>query len=189
MEDRSQVRFAPLKRMILVGSYVIGKERIAVAIAQTLRTKIYAEPWKRKVMEAFDWPELKGLLTDNAHDSAVHIVPMSVLNKDGLCEYLDGYYPKYADQLIAIKPTGWTGLKAVTSTHDHRTADQRVRKQAITVHAVPYSEHSSFNELAALLAGLPVACVVPTVGNPGSAYLSPGGASAVATLLRWHQLQ
>lgn len=164
--DRAQVRFSPIKRLVLVGSYVVGKERIALAIAQQLGTRIYVPTWKRAVLNAFDWPGLQALLTDDPRAALVHIVPMSGFNQQGLSEYLDPYYPATATHILAIRPTGWAGLKPTTTCHDYRSASTagRGRKQALTVHSVPYSEHSSYTELLAFLAQHPADVVIPTVG-------------------------
>lgn len=188
VEDRTQVRFSPIRRLVLVGGYVIGKERIALAIAEQIGSKIYVPGWKRAVLMTFEWSELIERLTDDPHEAMVHMVPMGSFNKDALSEYLDPFYPKHATHILAIRPTGWTGLKTSTTTHDYRSSN-RVRKEALTVHSVPYSEHSSFTELAGLLAGCPTELVIPTVSNDGlDMYIRPGSTSPVDTLLHWHSL-
>lgn len=193
VEDRKQVRFSPIRRLVCVGSYVIGKERIALAIAMSLGTKIHVAEWKRKVLCTFDWPELTDRLTDDPLEASVHIVAMNVLNKEGLSSYLEPFYPKQYTNILAIRPTGWTGTKTATHSHDYHGPDAngqvRTRKQALTVHSVPYSEHSSFNELSSLLASLKPEFIIPTVGNDAlDCYIQPCGASPVETLLYWHNL-
>lgn len=172
---------------------MIGKERIALAIAVKIGSKIYVPGWKKSVLMTFEWPELLERLTDDPHEAMVHMVSMGSFNKEALSEYLDPFYPKHATHILAIRPTGWTGLKTSTTTHDYRSTDSagqpRVRKQALTVHSVPYSEHSSFTELSGLLAGCPAELVIPTVSNDGlDVYIRPGSTSPVDTLLYWHSL-
>lgn len=193
VEDKTQIRLSPIKRLILVGSYIIGKERIALALAKEINSLIYVAPWKKKVFQTFEWPELLDMLTDDPRQASVHIVAMATLSKENLCEYLDDYYPKDFTHILAIRPTGWTGTKPVAHVHDYKSKDAngllRVRKEAITVHSVPYSEHSSFDELSALLATFPAEYIIPTVGNIGrDLYLRPESASPVETLLFWHRL-
>lgn len=165
VDDKKQVRFSPIKRVVLVGSYVIGKERIALRLAEVLDSKIYVAPWKRAVTQTLDWPSLTSRITDDPTQASVHLVPMGLLNQKDLSEYLDPHYPKHHTHVLAIRPTGWTGLKPTTTTHDFKGKEGRIRKGAITIHSVPYSEHSSFGELEALLSAFPADIVIPTVGN------------------------
>jgi len=190
VEDRKQVRFSPIRRLVLVGSYVIGKERIALAIAKCLNSKIHVDDWKHEVLRTFDWPELIECLTKDPLAASVHIVSMAVLNKDGLNSYLEQFYPKHYTNILAIRPTGWTGLKTITNSHDfHGVAQKCTRKQALTIHSVPYSEHSSFTELADLLTAFPAEYVIPTVSNDTrDLFVGPNGASPIDILLYWQSL-
>lgn len=111
------------RNIILVGSYAIGKEKLAVGIAQTVcdylnkssndGKAIYGREYKNliyvndKSMRKFFLPNI----THNPQESNVHIVPLRDLKNDKLiCRYL-----KETCQLswtrcnvIGIIPTGWT---------------------------------------------------------------------------------
>ncbi len=49
-----------LQVLFLVGSYQIGKEKVALAVARGACSKVFAEAAKRRVLGVFDWPELNG---------------------------------------------------------------------------------------------------------------------------------
>lgn len=169
VEDRGQARFSPVKRLVLVGSYLVGKERVALAIARALSSKIYVGQDKLKLLELFQWEELSELLTLDPHQASVHLVSMSHVSIQGLNDYLNTYYPAFT-HILGIRPTGWTGITSNTTTHDHNNGNSK-RKGAITLHSTPYSEHSSYEELVRFLAAFPADLVIPTVDNRGDLML------------------
>lgn len=179
--------FLPIKRLILVGSYLIGKEKIAVALAKLLDSKIYSGPRKLSVFACFEWPDLQERLTDVAEDAQIHLVSMSDLDAKTVGVMLDALWPRFTHAL-AIRPTGWTYGGPCTSHesgytlnslkyHDHVRRDPHgqilKRKNAIAMLAAPYSEHSSFSELVDFFQCPWMKCdwVIPTVSNPFDLYL------------------
>ncbi|AGO12721.1 AaceriADR250Cp [[Ashbya] aceris (nom. inval.)] len=95
--------------LYLIGSYSIGKERLAVAIAERLRTKLYipADSEKHRMIERYkEWfPD--GLITHVAFESCVHLVPFEVLSsKDSISNYMKTL-PQIYEDIIAFSPTGW----------------------------------------------------------------------------------
>ena len=95
--------------LYLIGSYSIGKERLAVAISERLRTKLYvrSDTVKRKLIDRYkEWfPD--GLITHVASESCVHLVPFEVISsKDSISNYMKVLPPIYED-VIAFSPTGW----------------------------------------------------------------------------------
>lgn len=169
VEDRIQFRFSPVKRLVIVGSYLVGKERVALAIAKAISSKIYVSQEKLELLELFEWEELSSRLTTDPHEASVHLVSMSHVNVQGLNDYLNAYFPSFT-HILGIRPTGWTGNTSNTTTHDHNTGKSK-RKGAITLHSTPYSEHSSFDELVRFLSAFPADLVIPTVDNRGDLML------------------
>jgi len=70
-------RLVPLKWLIAVGSYLIGKERIVLAIAETFDLLIYADDRKRAILRLLQWPELEDRLTDDPSATPLHFVSMA----------------------------------------------------------------------------------------------------------------
>ncbi|KYK56856.1 DNA repair metallo-beta-lactamase [Drechmeria coniospora] len=185
-------REKPGQRLLIIcGTYSIGKERICIAIAKALRSKIYATPAKMKICKQLDDPELAALLTSDPIEAQVHMQSLMEIRADTLHDYLTGYKPHFS-RIIGFRPSGWnfrpTNGRAVGANvppsaipttqilHDKgwRTrfeyrdfVAQRGSTKEAMCFGVPYSEHSSFRELAMFLMCLRIERVIPTV-NVGS---------------------
>ncbi|KRZ78311.1 DNA cross-link repair 1A protein [Trichinella papuae] len=175
------------KLLILVGTYQVGKERIFTALAEALDCKVAVEKNKMQTLKCFDDKKLSDSLTLLKSSTFLHVVPMSFLNRQNLTAYLASY-PTY-EHLVAIKPTGW---EFSGRTEDSLIDIQKMNKITILgmlgavrrvygifpekqVHGgsilrgfemktgVPYSEHSSFDELKQFVLKLRPKQVVPTV--------------------------
>ncbi|KAK5655414.1 hypothetical protein OQA88_5685 [Cercophora sp. LCS_1] len=176
--------------LVVCGTYSIGKERICIAIAQALRTKIFASPSKIKICKQLDDPELSALLTSDPHEAQVHMQMLMEIRADTLAEYLE-IHNRHFSRIVGFRPSGWnfrpSGNTAganvppssVPSTQILHGPGWRTRFQVNDLvpqrgshkgsmcFGVPYSEHSSFRELAMFLMALRIEKVVPTV-NVGS---------------------
>lgn len=69
------------KTLIVVGTYLIGKEKIFLSIAKSIGSKIYAESSRRKVYASQQDPVLSSLLVTDPKAAFVHSVPIMNLNK------------------------------------------------------------------------------------------------------------
>ncbi|OAR05789.1 hypothetical protein LLEC1_05305 [Akanthomyces lecanii] len=177
--------------LIICGTYSIGKERICVAIAKALRTKIFASPSKIKICKQLGDPELAALLTSNPIEAQVHMQMLMEIRAETLQEYLNSYKPHFS-RIVGFRPSGWNFRPTHTKTVGANTppstipthqllhgkgwrtrfgaADfvpQRGSTKEAMCFGVPYSEHSSFRELALFLMSLRIEKVIPTV-NVGS---------------------
>ena len=99
------------------------------------------------------------MLTTQPAVSRFRVVPMGQLRMDKLRALLhdNGRF----DAVVAFRPTGWCNTRSTGA------AGRVVRTGKVTLHEVPYSEHSSFEELRTCLRDLQPLKVVPTV-NAGS---------------------
>ncbi|KAJ6782489.1 hypothetical protein PWT90_05292 [Aphanocladium album] len=177
--------------LIICGTYSIGKERICVAIAKALRTKIFASPSKIKICKQLDDPELTALLTSNPIEAQVHMQMLMEIRAETLQEYLNSYKPHFS-RIVGFRPSGWNFRPTNSKTVGANTAPstipthqllhgkgwrtrfgaadfvpQRGSTKEAMCFGVPYSEHSSFRELALFLMSLRIEKVIPTV-NVGS---------------------
>ncbi|KAG0259299.1 hypothetical protein DFQ27_004166, partial [Actinomortierella ambigua] len=157
------------KVLICVGTYLIGKERVFVAIAKALSSKIYVQPSKRQILGCLEDRALMAMLTDDPREAQVHLVHMGTdLSPANLQTYLEGLQPRF-ERVIAIRPTGWSFSSSSYKKEGPASAGAVVLKpsyvsERIKVYGVPYSEHSSFSELAGFVRSLQIAKVIPTVG-------------------------
>ncbi|OAA42591.1 DNA repair metallo-beta-lactamase [Metarhizium rileyi] len=177
--------------LVICGTYSIGKERICVAIAKALKSKIYAIPGKMRICQQLDDPELNALLTVNPVEAQVHMQSLMEIRAETLQDYLNGY-KKHFSRIVGFRPSGWNyrppnskQITAGTSPSSIQTqqilhgkgwrtrfgykdfvAQRGSTKEAMCL-GVPYSEHSSFRELALFIMSLRIEKVIPTV-NVGS---------------------
>ncbi|AOA64345.1 DNA break repair nuclease [Komagataella phaffii CBS 7435] len=181
-------RSKTLKPLICVGTYTIGKERIAIDIAKRLKTKLYAQSSKREILNTFHWEELDTLLTSTPTEANVHLIPMQYMNLEQLEKYFHSYRNDFS-QIIAIRPTGWTFVSAKNnstkwmkelsksqilarivktkndaSRFDLESIEKQFNSDKVTqIYQVPYSEHSSFRELSFFSILLDHTRIIPTV--------------------------
>ncbi|KAF9910940.1 DNA break repair nuclease [Linnemannia zychae] len=169
------------KIVICVGTYLIGKERVFKAIAKAINSKVYVQSQKLQIMQCLEDPELMDMLTNDRHEAQVHLLHMgSDMSPEALQDYLDSLAPTFV-RLIAIRPTGWTftGTKKFTPANDNGPMDASTSSPkpptslefrpsfmsaTVKIYPVPYSEHSSFSELAGFVRSLSIHKVIPTVG-------------------------
>ncbi|CAO3571484.1 unnamed protein product [Mortierella alpina] len=168
------------KIVICVGTYLIGKERVFKAIAKAINSKVFVQHSKLQIMACLEDPELTSMLTSNRYEAQVHLLHMgSNMSPESLQEYLDTLSPTFT-RLIAIRPTGWTftgtkkytpadsgatdTLPAVAPTPTTLELRPSFTSPTIKIYPVPYSEHSSFNELAGFVRSLDIRKIIPTVG-------------------------
>ncbi|KAF9879768.1 DNA repair metallo-beta-lactamase [Colletotrichum karsti] len=190
---KSKPKNAPKERLLVIcGTYSIGKERICKAIAQALGSKIFASKSKIRICSKLGDPELTALLTDNPLEAQVHMQMLMEIRAETLQDYLNSYKPHFS-RIVGFRPSGWNyrpqgAGKAVSANTQPGTipttqilqgkawrsrfgAKDFVAQRGSTKEAmcfgVPYSEHSSFRELAMFLMALRIEKVVPTV-NVGS---------------------
>lgn len=189
--DKLDTKKKPPQRLLVIcGTYSIGKERICISIAKALKSKIFATPGKIKICKQLDDPELSALLTSDPLEAQVHMQMLMEIRAETLQEYLNSYKP-YFSRIVGLRPSGWNFRPAGKSfgantppgsihtqqiLHDSnwRTrfgyknfVPQRGSTKEAMCFGVPYSEHSSFRELAMFLMTLRIEKVVPTV-NVGS---------------------
>ncbi|KAM3469008.1 hypothetical protein MY5147_007393 [Beauveria neobassiana] len=177
--------------LIICGTYSIGKERICVAIAKALRTKIFASPSKIKICKQLGDPELTALLTSDPIEAQVHMQMLMEIRAETLQEYLNSYKPHFS-RIVGFRPSGWNFRPVNSKSIGANTAPSTIPTQQLLhgkcwrtrfgaadfvpqrgstkeamCFGVPYSEHSSFRELALFLMSLRIEKVIPTV-NVGS---------------------
>ncbi|XP_045882391.1 DNA cross-link repair 1A protein [Meles meles] len=144
--------------LIVCGTYSIGKEKIFLAIADVLGSKVGMSQEKYKTLQCLNIPELNCFITTDMCNSLVHLLPMMQINFKALQSHLKKYGGKY-DQILAFRPTGWTHSNKLT-----RIADIIPQtKGNISIYGIPYSEHSSYLEMKRFVQWLKPQKIIPTV--------------------------
>lgn len=171
--------------LVVIGTYSIGKERVCLAIARALKSKIFATPAKQRVCACLEDPELSSLLTDDPLQAQVHMQTLFEIRAETLCDYLDSMKPHFS-RVVGFRPTGWTYRPPSGRTLDNPPVStvlhsahwktpfsvrdltpQRGSTRESACFGVPYSEHSSFRELTMFCCALRIGRIIPTV-NVGS---------------------
>lgn len=109
------------KFLVLVGTYLIGKERLAMAILKRLGrcpifvSNINSRGDKTDIIRAFDDPYLNDVISsedigDDACDIMVHLVPMKIV---GTAQEMTNYfnhnqYFRHFERCVGLRPTGWS---------------------------------------------------------------------------------
>ncbi|KAI0272307.1 DRMBL-domain-containing protein [Gloeopeniophorella convolvens] len=194
-ESKSNVKIQ--NTLIVVGTYTIGKERIAKAIARALCTKVYCDSRKAAVLRCQSDPELHEMLTNDPYAAGVHLVPLSIASSDRLREYM-GRWKGHWTKAVGFRPTGWTysppagsntspTIASVIAHPPHREFTDahlhpaRGSTPAAQLFGVPYSEHSSFFELTCFALSVDWARIVATVNVENAS-----GRNKIATwVARW----
>ncbi|KAI8645049.1 DNA repair metallo-beta-lactamase-domain-containing protein [Parasitella parasitica] len=166
--------------LVVVGTYSLGKENVFIEIAKTLNSKIFVTDQKRAILECFHDQELEARLTDQGREAQVHVIPLGHIQAENLEAYFRSLQPHFT-QMIAFRPTGWT-FRASSDPqlqHQQRSLESIIRARPadlgastlkpiydtplVKIYGVPYSEHSSYRELALFIASLDIRRIVPTV--------------------------
>ena len=124
---------------------MIGKERILKAVADQCGVKIYTSDRKAGVMACLDGlPE--GLFTSDPMETSVHVTPWGFLGDTWPFFRPNWKVPSEyardqgAESYVGFVPTGWVHGMAKDPFPVKKKGDN-------VVHLVPYSEHSSYDEL------------------------------------------
>ncbi|KPI98879.1 DNA cross-link repair 1A protein [Papilio xuthus] len=138
--------------LIVCGAYTIGKEKFFLGIARRVGCLVWACPEKDRVLQVV---EGQSFGRSAPHTCQLHVVPMRELTHEKLRAHLDSLQGAFSE-VVAFKPSGWENDKATAVTRD-----------SVTIHGIPYSEHSSFSELIRFVKFLKPKQVVPTVDISG----------------------
>ncbi|KAL0818332.1 hypothetical protein ABMA28_008812 [Loxostege sticticalis] len=138
--------------LIVCGTYTIGKEKFFLGMARRVGCSVWACPEKDRVLLAVEGRSFSHAPPQSCQ---LHVVPMRDLTHEKLRNYLDSLQGAFSE-VVAFKPSGWENGKNST-----------VEKDMVTIHGIPYSEHSSFSEMIRFVKFLKPKQVIPTVDISG----------------------
>lgn len=144
--------------LVVCGTYSIGKEKVFLAIADVLGSKVGMSKEKYNTLRCLNIPEINSFITTDMCNSLVHLLPMMQINFKGLQNHLKKFGGKY-NQILAFRPTGWTHSNKLTSIADVLPQT----KGNISIYGIPYSEHSSYPEMKRFVQWLKPRIIIPTV--------------------------
>lgn len=162
--------------LLLFGSYTIGKEKIFMSCAKSLKMKIYVEARKLRILSALNLNrEQMEMFTNTKSEAQIWVVPMGHCTFQHMDAYLadansstKGLGCGYS-RVVAFRPTGWTHGGGGKKAKNLITNLITTRRSGVkTIHGIPYSEHSSFSELVDCLLCLKPKRIIPTVSVSSS---------------------
>ncbi|CCE64100.1 hypothetical protein TPHA_0G02630 [Tetrapisispora phaffii CBS 4417] len=107
LKNKNKCKF---NNLFLIGTYSIGKEKLAISIAKKLNTKIFInkDSLKFKIISQYLNCFPADIITNDVSESYVHLVPISVLNsKETIENYITTLSESY-ENIVGFIPTGWT---------------------------------------------------------------------------------
>ncbi|XP_070601759.1 5' exonuclease Apollo isoform X2 [Erythrolamprus reginae] len=122
---------------VKIGTYNLGKESLLVELAKEFHTWIVVSPQKMDLMQLL---EIEDVFTSEEGAGWIHAVDFSEICKETITKWNQSH------PTIAILPTS----RPVKSKHPN-------------MYVVPYSDHSSFQELLEFVAWLKPCSIVPVV--------------------------
>ena len=154
--------------LVLIGTYLIGKERIAEGLSKRTGKKVFVTFEKYKTLECLELPYFN-IFTMNIAETNIHIVNMKDVSWKRLFQIKSSN--RNVSEIIAIKPSAWC-FKDMDIPKSMpldgsipEVPVKAVRNGNITLIEVPYSEHSSFTELKDCVETFNYDHLVPTVYN------------------------
>ncbi|XP_041370711.1 uncharacterized protein LOC121384395 [Gigantopelta aegis] len=153
------------RTLIICGTYTIGKEKIFLAIAEAINSKIGVARDKKVILDCLEDVRLTERTTLQLDECQIHVLPMGKLKPQTLADHLSLY--KNFSQILALEPTGWTYSNKLASLDQIRP---KYSKTGISIYGIPYSEHSSYLEMKRFTQFIRPGKILPTVnnGNPQS---------------------
>lgn len=144
------VRGRKKRFLILVGTYVIGKEKLAIAILKRMNgcpiyvSNINSRGDKAQILSTYEDEYLDLVLCDNALGTddcttVVHLVPMKIVSAvSELANYFNhNKYFQHFERCVGLRPTGWTflGPRGANSAETEATpvGDQQSVKEIVNV--------------------------------------------------------
>jgi len=143
------------KPLLVFGAYGIGKEKVYMSVAEMLQKKVWVDKTRWKTIMCYDWDiNDKAMVTTDKSATNIHVLSMNQINFNNFYNIKNKNGFAYS-HIVGFSPTGWTHKSSGLIVP--RTKDGNV------IYDVPYSEHSSFNELKDFIKRMRPRYVIPTV--------------------------
>ncbi|KAG0489420.1 hypothetical protein HPP92_008231 [Vanilla planifolia] len=149
--------------LFLVATYVIGKERILLEIAKRCNCRLYADDRKMEILSILGFHD-SGAFTDDASGTDIHVIGWNLLGD--VWPYFRPNFVKMTDIMVEKGYSKAVGFISTGWVYEMRKGRFSVKiKDSLEIHLVPYSEHSSYDELREYVRFLRPKRVIPTVGR------------------------
>ena len=137
---------------VLLGTYTIGKEALIRQVAQALGQRVWAPEPRMQGLEFMFGRD--GFLCNDESAALVHVVSMEATSYTGVVAYATAHGLK---RVVAMQLTGWAAKKGWDRPRVRREGDFEA-----VLYGVPYSDHSSREELRLFVEAMQPAKLTPT---------------------------
>uniref|UniRef100_A0A0E0JMJ9 DNA ligase (ATP) n=1 Tax=Oryza punctata TaxID=4537 RepID=A0A0E0JMJ9_ORYPU len=152
--------------LCLIATYVVGKERILLEVARRCGCKIHVDSRKMEILTLLGIGGEDGVFTEDAAATDVHVTGWNILGetwpffRPNFVKMKEIMVERGYNKVVGFVPTGWM--------YETKKEGFAVRtKDSLEIHLVPYSEHSSYDELRDYVKFLHPKRVIPIVGLDG----------------------
>ncbi|KAM0826069.1 hypothetical protein ACQ4PT_069128 [Festuca glaucescens] len=152
--------------LCLIATYVVGKERILLEVARRCGCVIHVDKRKMEILTVLGFGGENGVFTEDAAATDVHVTAWNILGETW--PYFRPNFVKMKEIMLERGYTKAVGFVPSGWMYETKKEGFAVReKDSIKIHLVPYSEHSSYDELRDYVKFLHPKRVIPTVGVDG----------------------
>eukprot|EP00850_Spirogloea_muscicola_P016802 SM000139S00119 [mRNA] locus=s139:214876:218231:+ [translate_table: standard] len=149
------------RSLFLIGTHLLGREKLFLNVAQALRKKLFVSPSKQRLLDCMGLSEEdKTWLVNKETQSNIHVVPMwSIASFKRIASIARHYHGRF-DTIVGISPSSCTLQRS-----KKRAAGRRWQQGTLVRYEVPYVEHSSFRELQHFVQALAPKIIVPSTSE------------------------
>lgn len=159
---RDENKVSEERILILIATYVIGKERILLEISRRLNCLLHVDSRKMEILTVLGLGDTN-VFTEDVLASSIHVIGWNVLG-----ETWPYFRPNFVKMKEIMLERGYSKAVGFVSTgwmYETKKKGFSIRsKDELVIHLVPYSEHSSYEELREFVRFLRPKRVIPTVG-------------------------
>ncbi|KAF8818522.1 Dna repair metallo-beta-lactamase, partial [Cardiosporidium cionae] len=170
------------RTLFLLSAYRIGKERMFLTAGKECFLTLYADAYKRSILQCLELSEMeKNLFSEDPREANLHILSMDKLgsmfpffrpNFKKIQSYITSHrLQENFSHVIGFIPTGWANGSQWNREHKRslkikKFTLKRFCKDTFEINLIPYSEHSNNQELQEFIKFLDPRLIIPTVyGN------------------------
>ena len=132
--------------LVLVGAYLVGKERVFKAILESLDCKLWGDQRRVDTWRCLEDGEILSRLVGDRRRAQVQVINNSFISYPKLGLEMDKIKDCPWDHVLGVKPTGWSHSRGESAEASLLGLGIQTRGN-VSLLEVPYSEHSSFGEM------------------------------------------
>eukprot|EP00850_Spirogloea_muscicola_P007807 SM000040S14819 [mRNA] locus=s40:491944:495266:- [translate_table: standard] len=149
------------RSLFLIGTHLLGTEKLFLSVARALQKKLFVSPSKQRLLDCMGLTEEdKAWLVNKETESNIHVVPMWSIASFKRMASVARHYHRRFDTIIGISPSSCTLQRS-----KKRAAGRRWQQGTLVRYEVPYVEHSSFRELQHFVQALAPEVIVPSTSD------------------------